>query len=140
MSTLENTNFKSINSTALIGFDELFKRIHELEKPNIGYPPYNIIREDANLFKIVMAVAGFSKNNITITLEAGKLTIFGSVDENQPVVTYIYKGIAERGFKREFTVADTVEVGRITLVDGILTINLLNIVPEHKKKKLFYVE
>lgn len=128
------------SGSRLIGFEELFKTISELEKPVSGFPPYNIIRVTSTKFKITLAVAGFSKKDISVTLENGSLSIAGSVNQQVPVQEYIYKGIAERNFKRDFTVADTVEVTNVTLIDGILTVNLNNVIPEYKKLKTFTID
>jgi molecular chaperone IbpA len=131
--------FKSIHRNALIGFDELFDRIKELEKPQTGFPPYNIVKTADNEFKIVMAVAGYSKENISVILEDSRLTISGQFDSKESV-EYIYKGIAERNFKRVFTLSATVEVDKVTLSNGMLEVTLKNIVPEHKKKKEFLID
>lgn len=133
-----NFPFNSI-SKGLIGFDDLFRRIQELEKPVTNFPPYNIIRDDECTFRITLAIAGYSKEQISVTLENGKLTVIGS-NEEKPEVDYIYKGIAERNFTRVFTLADTIEVQKVTLQNGILEIVLNNVIPESKKKKVFSVE
>lgn len=133
-----NDPWKSIHKTSLIGFDELFERIKELDKPQVGFPPYNIVKTADSVFKIVMAVAGFSKEDISVVLEDSRLTISGSfgLKENDPV-EYIYKGIAERNFKRVFTLSDSVEVGKVTLSNGMLEVTLNQFIPEHKKPKIF---
>jgi molecular chaperone IbpA len=133
-----NDPWKSIHKTSLIGFDELFERIKELDKPQAGFPPYNIVKTADSVFKIVMAVAGFSKEDISVVLEDSRLTISGSfgLKVNDPA-EYIYKGIAERNFKRVFTLSDSVEVGKVTLSNGMLEVTLNQFIPEHKKPKIF---
>jgi len=133
-------NFRSIHNSALIGFDDLFMRFKELEKPQTGFPPYDIIRVSDEKFVIKLAVAGYKKENISVVLDAGKLTISGTSKSDELPVKYEYKGIAERDFIRKFTLADTVEVERVTLSDGMLYVNLQNIIPEHKKQKIFKIE
>ena len=119
----------------------MIKRVMELEKPQTGFPPYDIFREDNDNIKIVLAVAGFTKDNIEVTLENGKLIVSGNIStENVKPVDYIYKGIAERNFRRSFTLADTVEVTKVSLTNGLLEITLKNIIPESKKIKVFTVE
>lgn len=133
--------WKSLHKTSLIGFDELFNRIKELEKPQTGFPPYNIVKTAESVFKIVMAVAGFSKENISVVLENSRLTISGSYgSDGVDPVEYIYKGIAERNFKRVFTLSDSVEVDKVTLSNGMLEVTLKQFVPEHKKPKFFEIE
>lgn len=133
-------NFRSIHNSAFIGFDELFGRFKELEKPQSGFPPYDIIRISDEKFVIKLAVAGYKKENISVVLDAGKLTISGTSKNDEPPVKYEYKGIAERDFMRKFTLADSVEVDKVTLSDGMLYVNLQNIIPEHKKLKVFEIE
>lgn len=135
----ELSTFKSIHNTALIGFDELFKRIRELEKPQTGFPPYDIIKTNSEKFVIKMAIAGYTKEQITVSLDSGKLIITGKSETTQPL-EYIYKGIAERDFTRSFTLADTVEVDKVTLSDGMLYVTLKNIIPDNKKPKTFQIE
>lgn len=136
-----NDPWKTLHKTSLIGFDELFNRIKELEKPQTGFPPYNIVKTSENVFKIVMAVAGFSKENISVVLENSRLTISGSYgSEGIDSVEYIYKGIAERNFKRVFTLSDSVEVDKVTLSNGMLEVTLKQFIPEHNKPKIFDIE
>lgn len=131
--------WKSIHKNSLIGFDELFNRIQQLEKPQSSFPPYNIIRNGETEIIIKLAVAGFSKEDISVVLEDNKLVISGSSESDPVPVDYIYKGIAERNFKRVFTIADSVEVTKVILENGMLSVILKNIVPE-KKEKVFRIE
>lgn len=142
---MTNTNpalneWKNIHNSNLIGFDELFRRIAELDRPKVGFPPYDIIKHSEDDFVIKLAVAGYKKENISVTLELGKLTVTGYSEKEQKPVKYEYKGIAERDFKREFTLADTVEVEKVTLSDGMLYIVLKNVIPENKKPRKFVID
>ena len=129
--------FKSINT---IGFEELFDKIQQTEKQTKGYPPYDIIRVSSDTVDVQIAVAGFSKEDLTVSLENSKLVVVGTRKQVTEKVDYIYKGIAERHFTRTFTVANTIEVSKCSLVDGILKITLVNVVPEEKKPKQFKIE
>lgn len=145
-------DFRSIHNAAFIGFDDLFRRIKELEKPQTGFPPYDIIKKSEEEFVIKLAVAGYSKNQISVSLDSGKLVVAGtslndnlldyvtSVNTEVVPINYIYKGIAERDFKRTFTLSNTVEVDKVTLSDGMLYVFLKNIIPETKKPKTFNIE
>lgn len=141
-------NFRKIHNSGLIGFEELFRKIKELENQKSGFPPYDIIKYSDEDSVIRMAVAGYTKENISVELNAGKLIISGSINldynidnivNNVKIPEYVYKGIAERDFRREFTLADTVEVNDVSLSDGILLIKLKNIIPENKKYKVFEI-
>lgn len=138
--TKQLDQFRSIHDAAFIGFDDLFRKIRELEKPQTGFPPYDIIKKSEEEFVIKLAVAGYSKKQISVTLDSGKLNITGSHNVSGLNVQYIYKGIAERDFKRTFTLADTVEVNNVALQDGMLYVYLKNIIPETKKPKSFNID
>ena len=120
-----------------IGFEEMFKRLDQFNssvaKTMPGYPPYNIKKVDDNKYTIELAVAGFSKSDIDLEIDGGTLTISGQTKSDD--TNYLYKGIADRAFKRQFQLADTVEVKNADLVNGMLKIWLENIIPESKKPK-----
>jgi len=122
-----------------VGADRVMKRLADIADQSaqmvpIKYPPYNIKKVDENRYVIELAVAGFGKTDIDIELQEGTLSVRGKID---PVdnTEYLYKGIAERGFKREFTLADNVEVKSSSLVNGMLKIWLEALIPEEKKAK-----
>ena len=126
-----------------IGFDKSFKaladQLETIGKNVPGYPPYNIKKVEDNKYVIELAVAGFSKTDIELTLDNGKLTIAGKTkdasDLDNANAYYFYKGIAERAFNRTFTLADTVEVKNAEMINGILKVWLENIIPDSKKPK-----
>jgi len=125
---------KQFNTT--IGFEPILKRLAEMSEamPKIPtYPPYNIKKLDENKYVIEMAVAGFGKQDLELELQDGTLTIKGNVSSED--ADYIYKGIAERAFTRQFTLADTVEVKNADLINGMLKIWLERFIPEEKKPK-----
>ena len=95
-----------------------------------GYPPYNIAKKSNGVYEILLAAAGFQKNEINISLEKGTLTIKGEVTNTDDTVEYLYKGIAERSFVRSFKLAEFVEVQNPEFKDGILTVSLISNVPD----------
>jgi molecular chaperone IbpA len=113
-----------------VGFGDTFETLRDaadqLQKA-AGYPPYNIKKVKDNKFVIEMAVAGFAKSDIEITLEGSKLVVRGTSKDNQDE-NFLYKGIADRNFTREFTLADKVEVDNVEMVNGMLKIWLENLV------------
>ena len=122
-----------------VGSDRVLKKLAEIADQStqmlpIKYPPYNIKKVDENRYVIELAVAGFGKSEIDIQLQEGLLSIHGKCDSPEST-EYLYKGIAERGFKREFTLADNVEVKSSSLVNGMLKIWLEAFIPEEKKAK-----
>ena len=115
-----------------VGFDKLVDEIRdasEKAKKSVSYPPYNIKQVDENNYVIEMAVAGFGKTDIDISLDNNKLTVSGHVDsQDSEESTYLWKGIANRAFQRTFTLADTIEVQSAEMVNGMLKLGLQNIV------------
>jgi molecular chaperone IbpA len=123
-----------------VGFDDQFNRLakmhDDLTKHIPNYPPYNIKKTGDNTYSIEMAVAGFTKSQIDITLEDDKLVVKGfSQDDNEAADQYLFQGIANRAFTRMFALSDQVEVKNAELINGMLKIALEKIIPEHKKPK-----
>ena len=122
-----------------IGFDKFFEQVKELQNQAtkvVTYPPYNIRKSGENTYVIEMAVAGFGKQDIEITLEDNTLKVNGNISNTGDDKNYLFKGIAERPFARTFTLADTVEIKNAELVNGMLRIFLDNMIPEKKTKKV----
>lgn len=127
---------KQFNTT--VGFEPILKKLAELGDtlPKVPtYPPYNIRQTGANTYVIELAVAGFGKQDLELELEDGKLTIKGSVHTNDTDENYIFKGIADRAFTRQFTLADSIEIKNADLINGMLKIWLERFIPEDKKPK-----
>lgn len=122
-----------------VGFDRLFGMLDSLGQPETAqsYPPYNIERTGDDAYRISMAVAGFSDDEISIEAHRNVLTIKGEkveAEKNDGVET-LYRGIAARGFERRFQLADHVEVSGATLKNGLLHIDLKRNVPEEMKPR-----
>lgn len=116
-----------------VGFENAFSRLNRTAKSS-SFPPYNLIKKSENEYIIELAVAGYSKENISITLSSGTLEISGTSDRSD--VEYLYKGISSKSFTRTFTVVDTIEVVDAAYSkDGVLTITLVNKVPDQPQLK-----
>jgi len=113
-----------------VGFDETLELMREaatIAAKSVSYPPYNIKQVKENKYVIEMAVAGFSKSDIEMTLEGNKLVIkAASKDEDNG--DYLYRGIANRAFERTFTLADKVEIKDAEMINGMLKVWLENMV------------
>ncbi len=122
-----------------VGFDRLFGMLDNVGQPDSGtsYPPYNIERTGADAYRISMAVAGFSDQDISIEAHRNVLTVKGERNENdkEEGVELLYRGIASRTFERRFQLADHVEVNGATLKNGLLHIDLKRNVPEELKPR-----
>jgi molecular chaperone IbpA len=118
-----------------IGFETLFDRLNDWSRDaNEGYPPYDIVRKGEDQFQINIAVAGFSRDEITITAEASQLTVAGRKPDKDDT-DYLYQGIAARSFERRFNLADYIEVESADFENGLLHINLVRRVPEKVKPR-----
>lgn len=123
-----------------VGFDrfnDLFQSMVEGAEDRFdSYPPYNIEKSGDDEYKIVMAVAGFTMNDLTITAQGENLTVAGKREEQEEGKTYLHRGIATRSFQRSFRLADHIKVRDAAMQDGLLTINLLREVPEEAKPRM----
>ena len=125
------------NDPMFLGFDRIFDRMHTLnriEQNQVKYPPYNIIKSGENHYKVEMAIAGFTQDDLDITVEDGVMTIVGNKEQDDDA-EYLHKGIGSRSFKRTFTLADTIVVQDAELKDGILHVHLENVIPDEKKPR-----
>ena len=119
-----------------IGFDNDLKRLYNLHNTanKQSYPPYDILKLDEDTYKISLAVAGFSKDDINVSVDNGTLIIKGEIAEVTDAEV-VHKGIAGRKFIRTFALGEYMEVTGAELKDGMLTIHIDRIVPEEKKPK-----
>ena len=141
MVRLNTTNWNDFVSafpqieSRLIGFDRVFDavtRLHTVEGgQSSSFPPYNIKKLDSENYEIQIALAGFSKSELDITVEDGNLVVKGEQEKSED--DFLHKGIAERNFTRTWALADEVKVTGSKLKDGVLTISLLHEIPEEKK-------
>jgi len=126
----------------LVGFDETYNRMakfhDDLTKNIPNYPPYNIRKVEDNRYVIELAVAGFGKSDIEISIEDNKLIISGNAKEDND--NFLYKGIANRAFTRTFLLNDHIEINHAAMINGMLKIALEKIIPEHKKPKKIEVK
>ena len=121
-----------------IGFDRLAEQFFNdptFSNAQTGYPPYNIAKKEDDIYEVTLAVAGFKKDDIDISLEDGTLIIKGESNVLDESVEYLHKGIAERNFIRTIKLAEFVEVKEAKLEDGILRVSLFRNVPDAMKPK-----
>ena len=124
-----------------VGFDSVFDHFESLfnESPSLhtNYPPYDILKTDEHSYVIELAVAGFSKKDIAVTVENGVLTVEsdrkGNAESSGQEI--IHRGISKRYFKKSFSISDDVEIRGAELKDGLLRISMEKIIPESRKIK-----
>lgn len=121
-----------------VGFDrfnDLFETALRNE-PGSSYPPYNVEKHGDDEYRIVVAAAGFQEEDLDLQVEKGVLTISGGKREaSNDSVTFLHQGIAQRAFKLSFRLADHIEIKSAGLSNGLLSIDLLRVVPEEAKAK-----
>ena len=143
--TLRSLDVPSIHKFG-IGFDSMFNELlRTTQQTQTNYPPYNIVKETEDKFRIEVATAGFNQGEVTIELDNRLLTIRGSkaapvvldTDVEATIVAdeYLHQGISQRDFEREFTLAEHVKIIDATNVNGILTIYLERQIPEEARPK-----
>lgn len=120
-----------------IGFDRLANMLDAASRneQQPSYPPYNIELTGENAYRISMAVAGFSQDELEILSENANLVIRGKKAEEQVERQYLYQGIAARNFERRFQLADHVRVESATIADGLLHVDLVREIPEAMKPR-----
>lgn len=130
-----------MSSPMLLGFEEIERLIDRLGKGGSdGYPPYNIERitkdgERTEILRITLAVAGFTRDQLEITVEDNQLTIRGKQQDDKGR-EYLYRGIAARQFQRTFVLADGIEIRSADLNNGLLSIDLVRHEPERLVRKI----
>ena len=123
------------NDPFFIGFNRELNRLNTAHKTNSqSYPPYDLLKLDEDTYQISLAVAGFSKSDIDVSVDNGTLVIKGEIAEVTDAEV-VHKGIAGRKFVRSFALGEYMEVTGAEMKDGMLHINVDRIVPEDKKPK-----
>ncbi len=134
---MRHQDFNSLYRST-VGFDRLFQLLDGVGSTDSDaptYPPYNIERRGDNEYRISMAVAGFSQDELNVDVKEATLTVKGEKQASEEKSSYLHRGIAQRGFERRFQLADHVEVVGADLKDGLLHIDLVRNLPENMKPR-----
>ena len=118
-----------------IGMDDYLNRFFNSYETTTNYPPYNLIQVNNVESVLEIALAGFTKNTISVYTEYGKLIVEGSKETKDTGSEYVHQGLAQRSFTREWALSDDVEVREVQFKDGLLTVKLGKIVPDHHARK-----
>ena len=118
-----------------IGMDEYLDKIFNVHETTSNYPPYNLVQISNVESHLEIALAGFKKEEVHAYTEYGKLFVEGQKSDSESDRTFIHKGLAQRSFKRAWTLSDDTEVSNVTFEDGLLRIELKKIVPDHHVRK-----
>ena len=128
--TLSNRLTPSLFRQMVIGFDDFFNDIHNVDKT---YPPYNIKKTGEDIYTLEMAIAGFKKSDIKVNVENNILKVTGEQKKNDN--DYIHKGMATRNFIRSFSLARHIEVEEAKMEDGLLKIKIIRNLPKELRPK-----
>ena len=118
-----------------IGMDDYLNRFWDGVDTSSNYPPYNVIQVNNVESRLEIALAGFSKDEVKVYTEFGKLYVEGKKEESETVGEFVHKGLAQRNFTRVWTLSDDTEIRDVRFTDGLLVVELGKIVPEHHARK-----
>jgi len=121
-----------------IGFDRLTRLADaamRVDNASVGYPPYNIEKTGEDMYQLTMAVAGFSPDELDVTVQENSLVVTGKAKKDEHESRYLHRGIARRAFKRHFSLAVRVRVVGATVADGMLHVDLAREIPDAAKPR-----
>lgn len=122
-----------------VGLDDIFNRLDAMSGHNTSYPPYNLIKHDNANYEIEIALAGFKANEIEISTEQNILRVASKVEKRDTERNYLHKGLSKRSFNNSWQLSEDVKVSSVDFEDGLLTISLEKIIPEHQKKTTYNI-
>ena len=123
-----------------VGFDNIFDQLSTLSAYDTSnYPPYNIKKIDKEKYQLEMALAGFTKTDVIVEVKENTLTISGKVSDKD-TDTFVHRGIAQRSFKRQWSLVEHLEVTSAVLKDGVLKVDMKLNLPEEKKPKTITIK
>ena len=118
-----------------IGMDEYFGKLFDLHETTTNYPPYNLVTVSNVESRLELALAGFKKKQVNVYTQDGKLFVEGQREDGETSTEYVHRGVAQRSFTRSWTLSDETEVRSVSFEDGLLSITLGRIVPDHHQRK-----
>jgi len=118
-----------------VGFDRLFNLLESGQREEDGYPPFDILKEGEDSYRITLAVAGFRPQDIEVIAQQNQLVVTGKRADDDGQGVYLHRGIAARAFERRFQLADFIEAGDARFENGLLSIALKRVVPEAMKPR-----
>ena len=118
-----------------IGMDEYFDRLFNLQESASNYPPYNLVQVSNTESRLELALAGFKEKEVNVYTQDGKLFVEGQREDGETGTNYVHRGVAQRSFTRSWTLSDETEVRSVAFEDGLLTVTLGRIVPDHHLRK-----
>ena len=121
-----------------IGMDEYLNRVFDLHETTSNYPPCNLVTVSNVESRLELALAGFKKKQVNVYTQDGKLFVEGQREDGETGKEYVHRGVAQRSFTRAWTLSDETEVRSVSFEDGLLSIVLGRIVPDHHQRKNWF--
>ena len=118
-----------------IGMDDYLDRFFNAPMQTSNYPPYNLVQLNNHESRLEIALAGFKKDEVKVYTEFGKLYVEGKIEEAENVGEFVHKGLAQRSFERVWQITDDTEIRSVGFEDGLLTVDLGKVVPDHHARK-----
>jgi len=118
-----------------IGLDDYFDRLSELNGTSTNYPPYNLVQVSNVEYRLELALAGFKKADVKVYTEHGRLYVEGKKESDEHSPEYLHRGVAQRSFSRAWSLSDETEVRSVEFEDGLLSVTLGKVVPDHHQRK-----
>jgi molecular chaperone IbpA len=125
-----------------VGLDDVFYRLHSygMGTANESYPPYNLVKESEVKWRIELALAGWSKDEVEVSTESNILLVRSIAAKQKGEEEYLHRGVSTRNFTRGFNLSDDVEIGKVKFNNGLLVVELRKIIPDHQKLKVYEIQ
>lgn len=117
-----------------VGLDDVFNRLESMSGHNTSYPPYNVIKNDSANYEIEIALAGFKANEIEVSTEQNILKVASKIEKRDIERNYLHQGLSKRSFVNTWQLGEDVKVSSVDFNDGLLSVSLEKIIPEHQRK------
>jgi len=122
-----------------VGLDAMFHRLDAMSGHNINYPPFNVIEHDSANYEIEIALAGFRPDEIEVSTEQNILRVASKIEKRDPERKYRHKGLSKRSFTNTWQLGEDLRVTSVNFDNGLLSISLEKIIPEHQKKTVYNI-
>lgn len=136
---MTNTFTWDLYSPHFVGLDDMFHRLESMTHHDKNYPPYNLIKHDTSNYEIQIALAGFKPEEIEVSTESNILRIATITEKSDSKIQYLHKGLSKRSFTRTWQLGDDVVVTDVKFNDGLLSVKMEKVVPEHQKRKVYEI-
>jgi len=128
-----------IYSPFAVGLEDVFNQLETMSGHNTNYPPYNVIKHDSANYEIEIALAGFKADEIEVSTEQNILKVASKIEKRDTGRNYVHKGLSKRSFVNTWKLGEDVKISSVEFTDGLLSILLEKIIPEHQRKTMYTI-